>query len=212
MVVGGKLGEKNFTDSVEIFDLSSNEAVSPEFPKFPFKTAFAKGISNRNNTPMVCSGFPSVTKSCQIFEQGRWKSGPAMKVPRWNFGIAKISINSSAEFLVTGGLHVDLQSSSLGLNSAEVLTKTGWELNQRQLPICVYGHCMLSVNSTSVMLIGGVQGSIPSSQTYLFTGLDQGWVPGPRLKQERAYHTCSKIGSRWFSSKTFHLSEGSPYN
>ena len=46
------------------------------------------------------------------------------------------------------------------LNTVEILTKNGWKTNVPVLPVKVDLHCMVQLNSTTVMLIGGIQVSI----------------------------------------------------
>jgi hypothetical protein len=64
-------------------------------------------------------------------------------------------------FLVTGGvgsLYSSLNNtvtcgfdgSGYNLNSAEMLTEDGWESNIPSLPVTIYDHCMVTVNSTTV--------------------------------------------------------------
>jgi hypothetical protein len=57
------------------------------------------------------------------------------------------------KLLVTGGWDV----SGSDLNSAEMLTEEGWESNIPSLPVTINAHCMVTVNSTTVMVIGGLQ-------------------------------------------------------
>ena len=57
------------------------------------------------------------------------------------------------KLLVTGGL----DGSHSFLNSAEMLTEEGWESNIPSLPVTISGHCMVTVNSTTVMVIEGNQ-------------------------------------------------------
>jgi len=46
------------------------------------------------------------------------------------------------------------------LNTVEILTDNGWKADFPELPVKVDFHCMVLINSTTVMLIGGVQASI----------------------------------------------------
>ncbi len=55
--------------------------------------------------------------------------------------------------LVTGGF----DGTDYNLNSAEILTKEGWESNIPFLPVTIRLHCMVTVNQTTVMVIGGYQ-------------------------------------------------------
>jgi hypothetical protein len=57
------------------------------------------------------------------------------------------------KLLVTGGY----DGSFSYFNSAEILTEEGWKSNIPSLTVKIYGHCMVTVNSTTVMVIGGLQ-------------------------------------------------------
>jgi hypothetical protein len=93
------------------------------------------------------------------------------------------------KLLVTGG---DDDSSS-DLNSAEMLTEEGWESNIPSLPVTIYAHCMVTVNSTTVMVIGGYQNGMDSGKTFYFTFEEESWTEGPELENKRRLHSCGKI-------------------
>jgi N-acetylneuraminic acid mutarotase len=52
---------------------------------------------------------------------------------------------------------------------------------------------MVTVNSTTVMVIGGVQNGQRSEKTFYFTFGEESWTEGPELKNKRGYHSCGKI-------------------
>ncbi len=87
------------------------------------------------------------------------------------------------KLLVTGG--VDGSS----LNSAEMLTEEGWESNKPPLPVTIAYHCMVTVNSTTVMVIGGWE----NGKIFYFTFGEESWTEGPDLKIKNSYHSCGKI-------------------
>jgi hypothetical protein len=93
------------------------------------------------------------------------------------------------KLLVTGGL----DSSGSYLNSAEMLTEEGWESNIPSLPVTIYAHCMVTVNSTTVMVIGGSQDGQISGKTFYFTFGEESWTEGHELKNNRLYHSCGMI-------------------
>ena len=69
------------------------------------------------------------------------------------------------QLLVTGG-----DDGSAFLKSAEMLTEEGWESNIPSLPVIINGHCMVTVNSTTVMVIGGWQNNQDfSGKTFYFS-------------------------------------------
>jgi hypothetical protein len=92
------------------------------------------------------------------------------------------------KLLVTGGF----DGSGSSLKSAEMLTEEGWESNIPSLPVTIQGHCMVTVNSATVMVIGGIQNGF-SGKTFYFTFGEESWTEGPQLKNRRWYHSCGKI-------------------
>ena len=92
----------------------------------------------------------------------------------------------AGNLLVTGG------SDGAFLNSAEMLTEEGWESNIPSLPVTIYAHCMVTVNSTRVLAIGGQQNGF-SGKTFFFTFGEKSWTEGPELKNKRRFHSCGKI-------------------
>ncbi len=91
--------------------------------------------------------------------------------------------------LVTGGSG----GSGSDLISAEMLTEEGWESNIPSLPVTISYHCMVTVNSTTVMAIGGRQNGQFLGKTLYFTFGEESWTEGPELKNKRGYHSCGKI-------------------
>ncbi len=93
------------------------------------------------------------------------------------------------KLLVTGGY----DGSGSYLNSAELLTEEGWKSNIPSLPVTIAAHCMVTVNSTIVMVIGGYQNGQISGKTFYFTLGEESWTEGPKLKNKRWYHSCGRI-------------------
>jgi hypothetical protein len=74
-----------------------------------------------------------------------------------------------------------------------MLTEEGWESNIPSLPFTIRAHCMVTVNSTTVMVIGGYQNGQHSGKTFYVTFGEESWTEGPELKNRRVYHSCGKI-------------------
>jgi hypothetical protein len=73
--------------------------------------------------------------------------------------------NKPQSLFVTGG---SISGYSNGvLSSAEILTNNGWEVFSPSLPVTVYLHCMVLLNSTTAMVVGGIQNGAVSAKTYL---------------------------------------------
>jgi hypothetical protein len=123
---------------------------------------------------------------CYSFENNAWVSSASMNSVRSYAAAAQLQ---DGKLLVTGGLHGSLSD----LNSAEMLTEEGWESNIPSLPVTIHAHCMVTVNSTTVMVIGGRQNGQYSGKTFYFTFGEESWTEGPELKTKRVYHSCGKI-------------------
>jgi hypothetical protein len=93
------------------------------------------------------------------------------------------------KLLVIGGV----DGSGFDLNSAEMLTEEGWDSNLPSLPVTIYAHCMVTVNSTTIMAIGGFQNYDYSGKTFYFTFGDESWTEGLELKKKRVKHSCGRI-------------------
>jgi hypothetical protein len=93
------------------------------------------------------------------------------------------------KILVTGGY----DASAFKLNSVDMLTEEGWESNIPSLPVTIRYHCMVTVNSTTVMAIGGYQNDQRSGKTFYFTFGEESWTEGPELKNKRTHQSCGKI-------------------
>ena len=61
-------------------------------------------------------------------------------------------VKEQQALFVSGGYNIDTQPKKV-----EVLTQVGWETVLEALPEAVRLHCMVLLNSTTVMVIGGIQ-------------------------------------------------------
>jgi N-acetylneuraminic acid mutarotase len=112
-----------------------------------------------------------------------------------------------SKLLVTGGY----DGSGSSLKSAEMLTEEGWESNIPSLPVTIWGHCMVTVNSTTVMVIAGVQNGQICGKTFFFTFGEGSWTEGPELKNKRYLHSCGKIKRNKESQEMSIIVAGSYY-
>ena len=103
--------------------------------------------------------------NCYIFKSGSWITGPTMVNEKAFAAMTLSPFTYKPQYLfVTGGY-----KPGIGLSSAEILTDNGWEYFSPSLPVGIYHHCMVLVNSTTVLVIGGFQKSAYSTQTYWIT-------------------------------------------
>jgi N-acetylneuraminic acid mutarotase len=170
-------------------NLASSAPTCKNPPNFPAKVYSVIGGLGFNGNPIICGGRQNNVHSnkCYSLENNEWVSSASMNAVRVAAAAAQLQ---DGKILVTGG---DDRSGS-SLNSAEILTEEGWESNIPSLPVTIYGHCMVTVNSTTVMAIGGFQNNQDfSGKTFYFTFGEDSWTEGPELKNKRVHHSCGRI-------------------
>jgi hypothetical protein len=89
------------------------------------------------------------------------------------------------KLLITGGYNGKY------LNSAEMFSKE--KSSVPSLPVSIEEHCMVTVNLTTVMVIGGFQNGQDSAKTFYLTLGEDRWTEGPELKNQRRDHSCGLI-------------------
>jgi hypothetical protein len=179
-------GEK--TDTCEGIDLESSASACKNQSNFPATVQAAIGGLGFKENPILCGGYQNDTKSnkCFFLENDKWVSLASMNSVRLEAAAAQLQ---DGKLLVTGG--VDNFGSYL--SNAEMLTEEGWESNIPSLPVTIYCHCMVTVNSTTVMVIGGYHNDQTSEKTFYFTFGEESWTKGPELKYKRSWHSCGRI-------------------
>jgi hypothetical protein len=176
------------TDTCEVINLASSASSCKNPPNFPGRVRAAIGGLGFKGNPIICGSYQNGSKSnkCYSLENNEWISSFSMKSVRVSAAAAQLQ---DGKLLVTGGY----DGSGSDLNSAEMLTEEGWESNIPSLPVTIHRHCMVTVNSTTVMIISGTQNGQNSGKTFYFTFGEESWTEGPELKNKRRYHSCGKI-------------------
>jgi hypothetical protein len=177
-----------YTDTCEVINLASSASTCNNPPNLPASVYKAIGGLGFNGNPILCGGYQnnSFSDKCFSLEKNEWVSLASMNSVRVAAAAAQLK---DGKLLVTGGYDGTLFS----LNSADMLTEEGWESNIPSLPVAIYGHCMVTVNSSTVMVIGGYQNDQISGKTFFFTSGEESWTQGPELKSSRVNTACGKI-------------------
>jgi hypothetical protein len=151
-----------YIDTCEVINLSSSASTCKNPPNFPAKVVDAIGGLGFKGEPILCGGYQNGSHSnkCYSLENNDWVSSASMNSVRVEAAAAQLK---DGKLLVTGGQ----DGSFSDLNSAEMLTEEGWKTNIPSLPVTIRYHCMVTVNSTTVMAIGGFK--IISTQERHFT-------------------------------------------
>ena len=180
-------------ETVEIIDLQSINSTCAMFSRFPKKDNGAVGGLGPDEKPIVCGGGEAgdYSNECYFYVNKTWSSFPSMSERRYYSAISQSPYpDKSHFFLVTGGF------SDIGYpsNTGEVLTQNGWLKVSVNLPTVMARHCVVLVNDTTVMLIGGRKSQDGFlKETYLFNSENEIWSEGPTLMSKRDSHTCAKI-------------------
>ena len=174
-------------DICEVIDLESSTKTCKHLPSFPAGFEAAIGGLNFKENPIICGGFQNGARSnkCYTLEDNNWVSTASMNSATNDAAGAQLP---DGKILVTGGY-----DGKAVLNSAEILTKAGWESTVPSLPVTIIYHCMITVNSTTVMAIGGHQDNQFSGKMFYFTFGEESWMEGPELKNKRSFHSCGRI-------------------
>jgi hypothetical protein len=173
-------------DTCEVINLASSASTCKNPPNLPTRVYDAIGGLGFKGNPIVCGGRQNDVRSnkCISLENNEWVSSASMNSERAAAAAAQLQ---DGKLLVTGGYDGSY------LKSAEMLTEEGWESNIPSLPVTIGAHCMVTVNSTTVIAIGGYQNGQISGKTFYFTFGEESWTEGPELKNKRGYNSCGKI-------------------
>lgn len=193
LVGGGYVDGYMETDNNEIIDLeSASPTTCQNLPNLPVALRGSFGGLGFESKPMICGGRDASEESsnkCYSLEGNKWAPSTGMNTARRHAAVSPSPYPSKVQkFFVTGGI-----DSETGVNTVEVLTEQGWETLPKPLPVTIFGHCSVLVNSTTVMLIGGFQNNDESSDTYYFNTENEEWTEGPQLMNKRTFHSCGRI-------------------
>jgi hypothetical protein len=173
------------TNNVEIIDLSSPEFQCKKFPTYPFATERARGGLGFGEIPLICGGI--TTNQCKTFENGGWQTFKSMTEDRYDFAITKTLFGNDEKLILLGGYN------GQRLATAETLSKDGFDDSLLKLQFSIYGHCMVMLNSSSLILLGGSQNSSYSTKTHILNTKNLNWFEGPLLKFPRYLPGCARI-------------------
>ena len=183
LLVGVGYTENGETNEVEIIDISSNKTCE-NLPNYPDQTEGAIGGVDPNNNPFIC-----VRENCSSFQSHSWLTIPYFNSSRSYAALTPFPYsNETQKYLVTGGI------GSESLSTWEILNGDDKKPSSGLLPVSINKHCMTIVNSTTILMIGGIQNDIwGSSSTYFFNTESENWIEGPALKVGRIDSTCGRI-------------------
>ena len=142
----------------ELIQTSQNGTLTPiscQLPDYPLNVWGASGtFSAQSNTNVICGGIEKeeskVTNKCFEFSitSLSWKEKNHMKMNR--FYHAMTAIDNSV--VTCGGL--DDSDDDIKFSSCEKFENGVWR-DMEPLPIPLAGHCLVTINDTTILSIGG---------------------------------------------------------
>jgi hypothetical protein len=157
---------------------------------YPIDVYAASGGLLTNNNALICGGTAGSKRldDCFSINHNGIKNGSRLSQPR--FAAASVVWNSTTLWM-TGG---DFDGSER-TKSTEFVQLTGTTPGP-DLPLGVAFHCLVSLNDTTVILIGGsLQDGTRSKATFYHNTDHKTWTDGPSLITGRGYHSCALFKS-----------------
>jgi hypothetical protein len=187
----------------EVIDLVDASNTCQDLDDYPFQAQGAVsgllfqadgavgGLLNPGD-PLVCGGYSN--KECYIVGQ----SGPKDQLLEQRYMAASLVLNHS-HIWITGGF-----SNSGPLASTELVSMAQPIVSGPDLPISVAGHCLVAINASTALLIGGGDASngVYIGESYYISLEDQSWSQGPDLISPRWMHACGVFKSRAHQGRT----------
>ena len=119
------------------------ETCSQTVPTYPLKVRLAAGATLINGDPLICGGSPE-TDRCYQLDTKQWQEAP--QLPSAREGLAMATTDQTT--FISGG-------SGGGLSNEVHQLKDGSWHSLSPLPIKVRYHCLVALNSTHLLNIGG---------------------------------------------------------
>ena len=143
--------------------------------------------------PMFCGGQPSYSGySCQCFtyEQSQWVSDSSMSTCRYFQGSAGLQNQEDrkSRFVIAGGRTLTTSE----ISNVESYDGASWK-NLPDLPTPVEGHCMVAINETVLLSIGGIDMVGLHTETSFYNAELNQWLPGPESLEARSYSSCAMV-------------------
>ena len=182
--------------SVEIVNLdqSTSDIFCENLPDLPIDLFGASGFLLRGSVPIICGGSyeGKVQCDCHAYENGVWNTISSLNECRGASGFVSFSstLDDDDDVLFIAG------GSNEGKLLSTVETFDGNDWSQElfsDLTEPVMLQCLVKINDSMLMQIGGTLDNNPSgatSTTYFFNTIENIWSAGPKLSSPRFGHSC----------------------
>lgn len=164
----------------EIIDLSDGTSTLEDYSENNVSLAASGGLV-KGSTPIICGGGASPTEQtdeCHFF--GSDSSKIVMNELR--YGHKATVVND--KLWLTGGL--TSRASTEFVDPIKKISEDG-----PYLPYRLHNHCVVTINETFAMIIGGEGFDDVKSSTYFHDFDANAWIQGPDLLHNRSAHACA---------------------
>ena len=101
---------------------------------------------------------------------------------------------------ITGGLTDSADILEYPLATTELVTANGENPGTSnygpELPLALWGHCIVAIDDDSFIVAGGNTGSFTASKsTYIYEKKTEEWTEGPQMSAERSHLQCGSFKS-----------------
>jgi len=130
---------------------------------------------------------------------GEWETFGLMNEKRLHAALSESPYSTEGpSFFVTGGID------ELGnvTTTVEILKGNKWDYNA-EMPVELQYHCTVLLNSTAVMVIGGMNKTTYQSDVFYFNSNSEKWTKGSPLNKPRAGQSCGRVRK---NSQSHHFS------
>ena len=151
------------------------------WPDFPISVAGATG-GLIGDTVIICGG----NKIDECYSLTSEKATLVTHMSVWRYSAASIVINDNTLW-VTGG------NSNNGLLASTEYVKMTGTMPGPDLPMVLWFHAMVAINSTCSMVIGGLSNVSSVTSTFFYDRIEGEWITGPSLMEGRRYHAAGIV-------------------
>jgi len=188
LITNGAYYEEGNQKISEVVDLSNDESSCNPLKDFPIDLQAACGGLINDSMILICGGVdPSGASNKCFLINGPSEPVVYMKLRRNMPGCAVI--NDTLLWMTGGFNELSNEKTTEFIDLTTQLAVAGPDL-----PAGLYGHCMVSINETTVLLTGGYgsgSGSESSYLSYFFNIITYQWTPGPSMMNSYVYHDCT---------------------
>ena len=190
LVGTGSNSSGQYTNKFEIVDLEGTSSKCKLMPVYPFPVGYSAAAFGLNEKPTVCGGFDGSKQKSECYTlDSTWQKLTDMYQALADAQLTLSPfVNKSDHLVLSGG-----NDGSVAYDGVGVFNGKTWE-SLASLPKMVSLHCMLLINSTTLMAIGGIS-STYLNDTYYFHSFASmpSWISGPSLRSRRYEHSCARI-------------------